>query len=385
MSKHFLSCLLTLLVSSTHSPSWAAAEQPMKHLSTGETNIVLAPYVWKHFGSGVAARAEAAMPGAYLRIVFQGSKTIGLDIDGTANNGCPAESMPVVECSVDAGPFKASQLTKAGELYTLPLADHLDAKLPHRLEVYFRAGDQCQQRWKASTGHLRIAGIVVDAGGSLLPCAQRPKRVIGFGDSITEGMGVEGHLGWGPRLGFNCARATWLPLVSAALECEYGQLGSGGQGMIHQKMWLPPLPQTWDHYDAATSRLTDGRLSPEPDYVFCAMGTNDNGPEFGGSKPFVEAYSQWLVAVRKACPHARIFCIIMPLGIHADDIPAIVAARNKAGDSRVHLVDTAPLKSMFSPQGAATQLAYDGVHPSIYGNALLSALIAVNIQRVLDQ
>jgi lysophospholipase L1-like esterase len=368
-----------------HVSSQVHAEDAKQHVPINDSHIVLAPYVWKLDGAAQVARAEAAMPGAYLRAVFQGSKTVGIEVDGTLNNGCPAESLPVVECSVDAGPFKTIALTKAGELLTLPFADGLDAGKQHHLDLYFRAGDQTQQRWKASNGHLRLASLVLDAGGTLLPCTKRSKTAIGFGDSITEGMGVDGHLGWGPRLAFNSARCSWLPLVCVTLGCEYGQLGSGGQGMVTTTQWLPPLPQTWDHYDLNTSRLVDGRLSPEPDYVFCAMGTNDSGPEFDDSKRFIETYGQWLAAVRKACPQSRIFCIIMPLGIHADDIRTLVATQNQAGDSRVYVIDTAPLKDVFSIQGVPTQAAHDGVHPSMYGNALMSALIASEIQKQLDR
>jgi hypothetical protein len=56
--------------------------------------------------------------------------------------------------------------------------------------------------------------------------------------------------------------ATWFPLVCGGLNCEYGQLGTGGQGMV-RPIEIPPLPQTWDRFDATTSRLTDGLLLPE--------------------------------------------------------------------------------------------------------------------------
>jgi lysophospholipase L1-like esterase len=266
----------------------------------------------------------------------------------------------------------------------LPAADHLDATIRHQFELIFRAADLGQRRWRASTAHLRLAGLVLDRGGAVMDCARCRKRAIAFGDSITEGVGVDGLFTSWQLLGVSNARATWLPIVCRALGCEYGQLGSGGQGMLNVKMELPPLPQTWDHYDPATSRLTNGRLLPEPDYVFCAMGTNDFGPEFGRSQPFIEAYAGWLAAVRAACPHARIFCITPPLGTHADDVRAAVAVRNRAGDARAYLIDTSPLQEAFNAKGA-TRLAYDGVHPSVYGNALLSALIAVETQKVLSR
>ena len=350
----------------------------MKTIGIDHSDLLLAPYVWKRTGSGPTARAEAAMPGAYLKGMFQGSETVGLSIDGTANRGCPAASMPFIEFSIDEGSFQVVHLTRSGEVYVLPLANKLDAGKPHRLEIYLRAADLTQDRWKSSIAHLRIAGLSLDAAGSLLLAPARPRRAIGFGDSITEGVGGDGLFTSSQSLEVNNARATWLPIVCSALNCEYGQLGSGGQGMT-RTIHLPPLPETWDRHDATSSRLTDGLLLPEPDDIFCAMGTNDF------DKDIATDYVRWLTAMRKACPHARFFCIVPTLGVHRAEVTAAVAARGQAGDKRVHLIDTAPLKSFFRANQGATQLAYDGVHPSQFGQAVLGALIAVEAQKVLSQ
>ena len=71
-----------------------------------------------------------------------------------------------------------------------------------------------------------------------------------------------------------------------------------------------------------------------------------------------------------------------PLGWHAEEIAGAVAPRKGAGDVRVFLIDTAPLKAGFGTKGA-TQLAADGVHPGLYGNAMLGALIAAEAQKAL--
>jgi hypothetical protein len=62
-----------------------------------------------------------------------------------------------------------------------------------------------------------------------------------------------------------------------------------------------------------------------------------------------------------------------------------VETRNEAGDSRVYVIDIAPLRTAFRAGQGATQLAYDGVHPSEYGNAMLGTLIAVEVQKVLSK
>jgi hypothetical protein len=346
-------------------------------------NLYCSPYVWRRTGAGQAARAEATMPGAYLKVIFRGSAAARLLIDGTANDGCPKEAMPIVDYSLDNGPFKSVTLSKTGEVYAIPLGEKLDPAKEHRLEVYFRAAHLGVNRWRASTGRLRIAGLELDAGGGLLPVPVRPKRAIGFGDSIVEGVCVEKLGPYYSDLMMNNARATWFPLVCAALDCEYGQLGTGGQGMV-RPIEIPPLPETWDHYDEKTSRLTNGLLLPEPDYVFCGMGTNDHNPADLSLIPIGNAYTLWLESVRKACPNATIFCVVPPLGWHDKEIAEAVTARNKSGDQKVFLIDLASLRDGWSTKGA-TRLAADGVHPSVYGSAMLAAVIAAEAQKALSR
>ena len=350
----------------------------MNTIYIDDKRVGLSPYVWKCTGSSQTARAEATMPGAYLKTIMHGTANIGLVIDGTANNGCPAASMPVVEYSVDEAPFTHVQLTKVGELYTLPIAQKLDAARPHRVEFYFRATDLMQQRWTRSTSHLRIAALAVDDGGMITEYPKRAKLAIGFGDSITEGVGVEAHFTSWSELEPNNARCSWFPIVCSALDCEYGQLGTGGQGMV-RVMELPSLNKSWAHYDANSTRLINGLLLPEPDYIFCNMGTND----YGGLD-VTRNYIEWATAIRRACPHAYIFCVLPCSGSHRDEISAVVQARHKANDRRIYVIDVPSLNKLITQDPIATQYTYDGVHPSIYGQAMFGANVAVRVQKILD-
>ena len=105
------------------------------------------------------------------------------------------------------------------------------------------------------------------------------------------------------------------------------------------------------------------------------MGTNDFLKDGSEPSDITAAYTGWLEAVRKAAPHTAIFCVVPPLGWHAAEVSAAVAARNKADDSNVYLIDTARFKEGYNGWHA-TEFAPDGVHPSEYGNALLAALIS---------
>jgi hypothetical protein len=196
-------------------------------VAVDQADLRLSPYTWKMSGKGLEARAEAAIPGAYLKAAFRGSATVGLVVDGTANRGCPAPSLPVIEFSIDDGPYRVVALTRTDAVTTLPLAGGLDAATTHRVEVVLRAADLTRDRWRSSIAHLRLAGLAIDAAGTTVPPPTRTRRAIGFGDSITEGVGVDGLFTSWQSLGVNNARATWFPIACAALDCEYGQLGSG--------------------------------------------------------------------------------------------------------------------------------------------------------------
>ena len=156
--------------------------------------------------------------------------------------------------------------------------------------------------------------------------------------------------------------------------------------MVNPTMEIPPLPETWDRYDADTSRLTGGLLLPEPDYLFCGMGTNDFR-DGDTKKPYdiTAPYHAWLTAVRRACPHVRIFCIVPPFGWHSQEISAAVEFRKREGDDRIYLIDTVPLRDGFDPENRPSKYAYDGCHPSLYGSALLTTLITAEVQKILDR
>ena len=362
-----------------------------KRFAIDSEDIVLAPYVWRPTGRAATARIEANMPGAYVRATFTDATEISLLIDGSGNAGCPAEAMPMIDWSIDEGPFVAVQLVKLDDEYALPLLIGTGSPAEHRIEVFFRSARLEKERWTASTYNLRIAGFAANEGARVIPSPKRSKFALGFGDSITEGvysdvLHLDQDTGYYKRISENNARITWFPLACAALDCEYGQCGSGGQGMAISHLQMPPLADTWDNYCANHSRLVDGKLLPEPDYVFCAMGTNDSVVEKGGgstSLDITEPYLLWLVSLRAACPNAHVFCMVPPLGWHSDEIERAILAFIERNDDKVSLMDTAPLRRLFKV-GIPTQAACDGVHPHGHGNALLGALIAAEAQKAIS-
>lgn len=352
--------------------------------------IMLAPYVWRRMGAAAEARIEANMPGAYIRAACTGAKEISLVVCGSGNAGCPTAAMPVIEYSVDRGPFRMLQLTGTDDEYRVPLMEGADVRTPHQVDVFFRSARLAKERWTSSRYSLRIAGFELNDGASMAPVARRPKNAIAYGDSITEGVYsdlavLEPGTAFYGNLAHNNARTTWFPIVCEALGCEYGQVGTGGQGMVVSHLQMPPLPDTWDHHDAGHPRLVGGRFVPEPDYVFCEMCTNDFLNESGTYRHLdvTEACTRWLGSLRGACPHALVFCIVPPLGWHDKELARVVSICRERGDERVYLIETAALRHLFRVD-APTQIACDGVHPHGHGNALLGALVVAEAQKAIS-
>jgi lysophospholipase L1-like esterase len=307
-----------------------------------------------------------------------GSRAVGVVIEEPAAEACGSGEAPILEASLDHGPALVHQVGRSGHRTTLELAAALDPNVPHTLSVSFRAGTLIE-RWLAPARRLRLGGWRLDAGARLLPSPCRPALAIGWGDSITEGVGVDSLFASWSELGPNRAQATWLPIVAQALQAEYGQLGSGGQSLTAAiPGGLPPLRDTWSIYDGGgQTRLRQGRLDPQPDYVFCNHGTNDRIDPGA-------AYLRWLEAVRQAAPKADLFVVVPINGFWRREITAVVSGRRAAGDQRTHLVDCPDLQAAAPAGGHPTALAFDGAHPNALGQALFGAAVATRAARALS-
>ena len=357
--------------------------QAAKTIYVNHPAFGLSPYTWHLSQSFGTPSAEAPNPGAYFKTTVSGTSTIKVKIDGSCNEGYPDKINVFTEYSVDGAPFEVKQLERIFEPYDITLAEGLDPAVDHTVQFYFKSGDI--MRWESHTPHLRIKGLVADNGASLKVYPKRSKTVLAFGDSITEGVGAESTFTtWNDVSGCN-ARVTWLPVVCDALDCEYGQVGSGGEGMWQPQMPIPPLYKSWKYLWKDVSRLKGGKLVPEPDYIFCNMGTNDYQLPMENHSYDVDIYTpymSWLKQVRAAAPKAKIFCIVPPCGEHLENITRVVKDFN---DKNTYLINVPNVADRITVHDwHLTTLTYDGVHPTVHGHAILGASIAVQIQKALD-
>jgi hypothetical protein len=330
---------------------------------------------------GGSSYAMWIYPGSYLKTAFTGSTAwLSFDISSIRNGAGPK-----LRWSIDNRPFETVVLKR--DATRLLLAERLGPG-SHKLVLYLASSDANYDRWKTPEEAIKLKGLIVDDGSRVEPGAEGSKlagkRVIFFGDSITEGawvLGKSNHVVEGKYVDWvahSDATQAWPRLLAAALDAEYGTCGSGGMSWLKSShSGIPPLPNSWSFYYENHSRFFDGKsLDPPPDYVIVNMGTND------GEKDTSAVVEKWLNNIRSAVrPDTEIF-VIIPFG--QMNKPSLRRAVLAAGDSRVHPVDIgARWAEGLNRYGTETRVSFDGLHPSAEASGMYGALLAGAIGRIL--
>ena len=208
---------------------------------------------------------------------------------------------------------------------------------------------------------MRFQGLVLDAGAVTLPVPERP--LIEFvGDSITACPGKDGN-----------AASNYAWMAAEMLGCDHAQIAfsgvalASGYGFFGDKtgfdIWYFRL-KNCNHPDQDA-----WGFFPVPQLVVVNLGTNDVKD---GKRPtndeFAITYRNFLGQVRAKLPKAELVGIRPFGGFLAGGVLAAVEAMNKAGDLKVHYVDT---------EGWLTKDDFsDGIHPTVAGHAKAAKRLA---------
>jgi lysophospholipase L1-like esterase len=224
----------------------------------------------------------------------------------------------------------------------------------HTVRVGYR------ERAGSYTGDPGFGGLILAAGAQSTPVA-RPQTTVEFiGDSITVGQ---------PNADRPFTAYPWL--TGEALGAAHTQVAQGGACLVSQDCygmmdWFRRSSAwvTGDDWNFATYQATA---------VVINLGTNDIGHGVS-TVQFQQGYIVMLERVRQAYPGAHIFAMGVFRNRYVPETRNAVTARNTAGDSRVHFVDTTGWVD------AATDTS-DNVHPTDAGHAK----IAQRLTPILDQ
>jgi lysophospholipase L1-like esterase len=296
--------------------------------AVGDSNI-------KYFGRwdfSASTQYVSYWGGAYLKVNFSGT-TAKIKLGNTSN----------FYAKIDNGPW-VSYLNAGGTLNLTPTAL---AAGTHALSV---------AQGKDYNYVFNFQGLVLDAGAVTSAPAVNANLIEYIGDSITAGY-------TDPQA--NVSDYAWV--CSESLNCEHTQIaypginlvsGYTGTGMDAQYLKLQnlsyPSSPNWDF-----TKYT-------PKVVVINLGTNDNNNQVPDAT-FQNTYTSFLATIRTKFANAEIFVLRTFSGTRAALTSAAVNARNAAGDTKVHYINTAGWLSA----GDYT----DGTHPSVSGHIKVANLL----------
>lgn len=215
----------------------------------------------------------------------------------------------------------------------------------HTIRIGYR------ERAGSYTGDPVFGGLILSGGAQTAPIV-RPQDFVEFiGDSITVGQ---------PNANRPFTAYPWL--TAEALGAGHTQVAQGGACLVSQNCygmmdWFR-RSSAWvshDDWDFSTYQATA---------VVINLGTNDVGHGVSTTQ-FHQNYIVMLERIRRAYPNAHIFAMGTFRNRYVPETRNAVAARNAAGDSKVHFVDTA---GWIAP---ATD-THDNVHPTDAGHAKIA-------------
>jgi hypothetical protein len=359
----------------------ALACQAQTAVTFPNSSIYLSPYAWRVDNSNAAIMPTG---GGYMKFQVTGTSQITLNADTTINASLSAQNMPSVKVIVDTptqdGVASYIQFPNNNTLGTpVVLATGLNAATVYNVLLSFIGGSpEDVNCWQQQACQTRVMSLQFDSGAVLSPAFTRPKNCVFWGDSyLASSFGLPQTGAYYSYIDFTLS---WPFSTSYALNCEYGQIGIGGQGWVTNGSYgnYPPFPQTWNAYDANNAKA----FSPAPDYAFVAEGINDHGQSPASVQA---AVTSTLQAMRVAFgPSTRILFVI-PL--NRQQVAAIRAGIGAAQDPNTFVIDpnnygTQYLNTVFSG-ASSTWASPDGLHLDAIHHAMLSAIVVQQTQSLM--
>jgi lysophospholipase L1-like esterase len=350
-------------------PNWAAGSTLPGSLSsvtddavTAVTDPLLywAPFVWTSQNAAGAMQdnnvkassthVRTTHRGSYLKIAVTADIASGpLTLNYTPGRlaGAGADSIQVFAALDGTTSTNATVTSASGGSFTL--ATTLTAGA-HSILFWVENLVTSTDRWNTPTCAFEVTSIKLPPGVKLAQPAVFARRMLVYGDSITDG-----------------GQSYWPAHVGAALRCEVGAVAFGGQGYEEAVPAnnVPDFEDSWDDYDATQSRLVSGRLSPVPDYVIVEHGHNGTP---GAS--LTAAISRVLAAISAAAPTARLVQCIPFLGTNRSS----VLAATKPSNCVVVDIDSAKYLANL------VWYTSDLVHPNSGGHGLVAAELIAKLR-----
>jgi lysophospholipase L1-like esterase len=226
---------------------------------------------------------------------------------------------------------------------------------------------------------------VIGGTASTLPPALRAKRMVFFGDSITEGVATVSQSS--NRLISDDATLSYAYACAARFDVEFGVVGFAGWGLtvsVASGANVPPFIDAWaDQFDEQPRSL-----DPEPDYVVVMLGANDHLSGLPQPGHVRDAVAAWLPNARDAFVTSKIFIVVEFDGFDRGEVTdGFCAYQLAAGfDPGTYLIDLGQAAQYGIDSGfvtGTTPTSYDGLHPDAARSAILGGWLADAIRAAL--
>jgi hypothetical protein len=314
-----------------------------------------------------------------------GTSKIALRVDTAINKGLTALQMPSVKVEVNGptldGVARYYQFpTSNSDDTEITVATGLDPNLLYQVLIQMTGGDQLQMSgWSGTIFQTQINRLVFDAGANLMPASLRPKRALFLGASYEQAYFGMQRLDT-PVYTYVDVSISWPFFVAYGLDCEYGQIGIGGQGWVRPGGGgYPAFTGSWDHFDQGHAKTFRHDL----DYVFAHIAENDAAWDDAAVQ---KAVTSWIPAARAAFgERTKIFIILSLPQIKSGPIKAGVRA---AADPQTYVLDpgTEFQHVVFAARPPVPTWASpgDGIHPDAIHQAIFTAFVMQQAQAILD-
>ena len=323
--------------------------------------ILYSPYNWA-VRNGAAKTINS---GAYFRVIFSGQSAVL-----TTNTSGSVGPFPQFWTRVDGGPLQQHVLAPGDPEFTVALGPPYSSSPKHLLEVIVKSTSETVDRWSPQSTAVQFTGLRLDANATVEAPARKPKTVLIYGDSITEGVRTLGFEGIANDTDRNDAVRDYSYQLCQSLPCEIGIVGFGATGLTKGGSGgVPALVETWNLLWDGESR----RFDVIPDVVVYNEGAND-------AEDITTNYIAVVKAVAAAAPSAKQLLLRPFNGAHAD-----------ASDPQIQNV-----VKHFAPESGKPQTVFygdttgfysgeDGLHPFGYNHVGVIAPQVANLVAPLLQ
>ncbi|ACU46825.1 neck passage structure protein [Lactococcus phage CB13] len=288
-------------------------------------------FVGRWFDSTISGTKVKSTINQGSELYFKVKNTTSINVNFIVNT---AYETPYFAYSID-GADMTRQLITSPTLPTVSLDEHI-------IRVVVDGLTESEDKWIGEKG-FAFKDITVDSTGTVTGVLPKNKKIMFFGDSITEGIRV---LNMNANSVGNSATAAFPYIASTNLNAISYRVGFGGAGVT--KGGNGGVPSLINFID----NMTKNRLAPyyEPDIIVVNMGTNDNDAATDVFKSQYTAAINRLLIKYSGTP---LFIMVPFNGARKSEITDIT--NNKKG---VYMVDT-------NGWDISTT---DGLHPDVAGS-----------------